>query len=37
MKLVATALLAFGLLSSAAQAGYYDGYPRWAQEALEAK
>ncbi|HEX5998093.1 MAG TPA: hypothetical protein VFZ16_01650 [Hyphomicrobiaceae bacterium] len=39
---IATALLTLGLLSSAAQAaqpdetfGPYDGYPSWAQRALE--
>jgi hypothetical protein len=38
MKLIATAVLALGLLSGAAQAAsYYDGYPDWAQSALEPK
>jgi hypothetical protein len=36
MKLIATVLLAFGLLSGAAQAGsHYDSFPDWARTALE--
>ena len=37
MKLIAAAVLAFGLLSSGAQAAsYYNGYPQWAQTAFDA-
>jgi hypothetical protein len=33
--LVASALVALSLLSTAAQAATYDGYPEWARRAFE--